>query len=217
MALSIQAVRNEFSASSGDFSINTKKGESHAPISREGISNLGGFGFIRWEDVLRVEVYDTKGVFILKSPNLCSCGATSASFNLNCKNCDGWGVQEGKRINISHSFDDTTTKDWYIYLEGVLQFWARQSVMKTRLPDDTPVYEKEVPRVIFKCSSIKDAANPSSSFGQGMQTEISRNFAYHDEYKIERLKLALKNTPHAHLIPLLPNYKTFYNTEEINE
>lgn len=196
------------SVSSGNFTVpGLNPQDPSSPgldINRTGIDSLVGPGvFTKWEDVFFIKVDNTKAEWILKDPEPCVCNANSRAYNASCVICNKWGTKAGLVISKDHPNGDTNCVNFYEDLDGLLRFWARQSNKKVNLPDGTPVYNLDIPRIIFKVPTLKDNASPERFAQAG--ASIERNFAYHDEYRMEMLKVQLKNSGASHILETLPS------------
>lgn len=208
----------KISVDSGDFTAPNGDSEDPVILSRDGVHNLGNhFDLIPWSKILVINVYSDRVHWVLKNDKSCSCGADAGTFNPACTNCDGFGVHPGEVIEISHDPSDRNSAEWYARLEEETMFWARQSLMKSKLndKDGTPVFNLDIPRVRFyvprKKSNIR--RDLADTRGFGTQVVVKRSFAYHDEFNLARVKAiaAAKNIQLPELDnPNKPPYK--FNT-----
>lgn len=182
-------------ANSGNFTAPGKGGTS-LQLHREGVQGLvKGVFETPWERVKEINVYQDRAEWILKDQ--CACGASpSTYYNPECSRCGGFGIIEGDKVVIPHDMSDAQNVDWYINLEGLVMFWARQSGTLTRLRDGTPVFNKDMPKVNFLCLSKKDQLDPEAmnipmQYG-GNGPIRKRAFAFHDEYRRELVKIAME-------------------------
>lgn len=184
-------------ASSGTFQAPGKAG-SVLQLHREGVEGLVANGLddlTPWEYIKVVNVYQSHAEWVIKKQ--CECGAgMDTYYNPECAICDGFGIAEGVKVSIPHDIYDDQMIDWYINLEGMTGFWARQSGPLTRLRDKTPVFNLDIPRVVFHCISKKDKVRPEAmylpdSVGGGGPIR-KRAIAYHDEFRKELVKIKLE-------------------------
>jgi hypothetical protein len=183
-------------ASSGMFLTPGKKG-TQIQLHRNHVEGLENYGVeTYWTDILRIDVYQTHAEWVLRSK--CTCGASMETYcNPDCETCDGLGNAPGKRIRVKHDAGDQQAVDHYINIEGQTMFWARQSGIMTYLRDKTPVYNLDVPPVVFHCYSRKDDVEGfedmkiSPEHG-GHRMYKKRNYAYHDEFRKELVQIQLE-------------------------
>jgi hypothetical protein len=193
--------------STGSFTVPDGGGKADSTgleVHREGVSGLASdLEFLRWSDILCVKVSKESAEWILK--DRCTCGADLEVVNLNCDICDMFGVKPGRVIVIPHPAKDESTVDWYLSIENLFQYWARQSNRRSKLSDGTPVFNLDIPRFIFTSNTVRNALSEEQkqrmvSYQGG---SLQRNFAYHDEYRRDKLIQQLKRDGLVDLIALI--------------
>lgn len=97
-----------------------------------------------------------------------------------------WVLKEGNVVVIRHESDPANV-EWYCQMEGVLQMWARQSGILTRLKSNgAPVYELDIPPFFIDCYSNRDVENVIK---KDPNVIITKSFAYHYELREELKKI----------------------------